>query len=97
MARFESPLELDLRIHYKRLDEQSGPWDGVRINRLCALLRMSAAEMACLLRLQPHYLLDRMKTQKFPAPVRLLLDMLEQSAHTKYLGRPPKYKVIPEI
>lgn len=96
-AAFESPLELDLRIHYKRLDEASGPWDGVRINRLCALLRVSASELARLIRVPPGYLLTRMTTQKFPAPVRLLLDLVETCAQRKYLGRKSKYNVLPEI
>lgn len=97
MSKFESPLELDLLIHYRRLDKESGPWDGVRINRLCALLRISAAELARLIRVPPAYLTDRMTKQKFPAPVRLLLDLVETSSHQKYLGREPKYSVIPTI
>lgn len=97
MVRFESPLELDLLIHYRRLDEASGSWDGVRVNRLCALLHISAAELARLVRVPPHYLLDRMTKQKFPAPVRLLLDIVEQTAHIKYLGREPKHKLIPDF
>lgn len=97
MPKFESPLELDLLIHYRMGDDASGPWDGVRVNRLCVLLHISAAELARLIRVPPGYLIERMTKQKFPAPVRLLLDLVEQTAHIKYLGRPPARKIIPDI
>lgn len=58
---------------------------------------MSAAELARLIRVPPAYLITRMTTQNFPAPVRLLLDILESTAHLKYLGRKSKYTIIPEI
>lgn len=84
-------------VHYRELDAKSGPWDAVRVNRLCALLRMSAVELARLLRLSPAYMRRCMSNQSFVSPIRLLLDLVEQSAYQKYLGRKPEYNVIPEI
>lgn len=97
MPKFESPLELDFRIHYARMDEKSGPWEGVRVRRLCALLRISTAELACFIRVPKSYLIDRMTKQKLPGSIRLLLNIIESAARKKYLGREPEFSILPEI
>lgn len=95
--RFESALEIETRIHYHEVDRLSGPWDSIRLNRLASLLRISYQELAQLVRVSPGMMFKYMTRQRFPAPIRLLLDLLETSAYHKYLGRKPAFNIFPEI
>lgn len=97
MPAFESGMELDLLVHYREMDKISGPWDWVRLNRLCALLHISKNEFARLVRLTPNRVSMYMDRQVMPGCLRLLFDLVEQSAHQKYLGRDKTHTLIPEL
>lgn len=76
-------------VHYRDVDLRSGKWTGVRVRQLCNLLKITQPELARLVRLPPHALVNYVKTERAPACVRLLLDMVESAAHNKFLGKAP--------
>lgn len=90
-----SALELQFRVHYKELDKQSGPWSGERIRNLCRLLRLSVPELARLIRVNPSALKQGAVMQTIPGHIRLLLDLVERSAHSQYLGKTYSQPLIP--
>jgi hypothetical protein len=92
-----SALELQFRVHYKALEQESGPWTGDRIRKLCRLLRLSVPELARLIRVNPHALRSGAVMETIPSHIRLLLDLVERSAHGKYLGKTYSQPLIPPI
>ncbi len=83
----ESSLELEFKVHYKEVDTQSGKWTGIRIRRLCNLLKLTQEEFARFLRLPPHQLASWITSEKWPGCIKLLLDLTERSAFQSYLGK----------
>lgn len=82
-----SPLELDFVVHYKMMDQESGQWDRIRILRLCNMMKLTMDEFARFIRLTPGQLERLIQNEKFPACIRLLLELVERSAHNAYLGQ----------
>lgn len=79
-------LELEFSVHYRIMDSESGPWTGYRIRKLCKLLQMTEPEFARYIRVSPGALKNWCYREKFPACIRLLLDIVERSAHETYIG-----------
>lgn len=82
-----TPLELEFIVHYRIMDKESGPWDRVRIARLCNILKLTFEEFARYIRLKPGTLNSYIERRVFPEPLRLILDLVERSAHNTYLGK----------
>lgn len=82
----ETSLELEFRVHYKELDLNSGHWTGVRIRRLCNVMKLTQNELARFIRIPPHQLKSWITTEKWPGCIKLILDLVERSAHASYLG-----------
>lgn len=91
----ESALELEFKVHYKMVDAKSGKWTGLRIRRLCNILKLTQPELARMLRLNPFQLKQLIETEKWPGCVKLLLDLVEHSAHRSYLGKTYTYSLFP--
>lgn len=82
-----SPLELEFVVHYREMDMKSGKWTGMRIRRLCNLMKLTKPEFARLIRLMPHQLDGYVEDGKFPGCVKLVLELIERAAHRTYLGK----------
>lgn len=91
----ESALSLEFKVHYKEVDDRSGKWNGMRVRRLCNLLKLTQEEFAYFLRLRPHYLKQCIDSGKFPGCIKLLLDLTERSSHQTYLGKAFRYPLFP--
>lgn len=82
----ESALELEFKIHHAEVDLHSGKWTGIRIRRLCNLLKLTQDEFARFVRIPPHQLRKWIEDNKWPGCIKLLLNLIERSAHASYLG-----------
>lgn len=80
-------LEIEFSVHYREMDQESGRWNGLRIRRLCNLLRLTQEEFARLIRLKPHQLREWIDGERWPGCVLLILELIERSAHQTYLGK----------
>ena len=98
MSRKESSLELAIRTHYQILDFEDGMWDKDRVHRLCSLLHITLPELATLIRVKPSSL-DRYSSMpgRMPAAMKLLLDLVERAALSKYLGVEHKTSLFPDL
>lgn len=83
----QSSLELEFKVHYKEVDMQSGKWTGIRIRRLCNMLKLTQEEFSALLRIKPYQLKTWIDDGKWPGCIKLLLDLTERSAFQSYLGK----------
>lgn len=83
----ESALALEFKVHYKEVDISSGKWTGIRIRRLCNLLKLTQEEFSYFIRLRPAQVQAYIDAGRWPACVRLLLDLVERSSFQTYLGK----------
>jgi hypothetical protein len=92
-----TPLQLIIRTHYQMVDAESGVWDKTRVRKLCDMLSITQDELASLLRIQPYRFEIVLTTRKVPGCVKLLLDIFERSAFSKYLGQTYETSLFPNI
>ncbi len=95
--KFESPLELEIKLHYASLEQDSGPWDTKRIDALCRLLKLTRRELAALARVAPKLLIEPIQFVPLSKPARLLLLLIERSAHSTFLGKEHTHSVFPQL
>lgn len=94
----KSPLTLLIKTHYHEVDQESGPWDLVRAKRLCAVLNITIEELAALIRVSPSVLKDGLTGKiRLTKMARLVLDLVERSTYTKYLGQTYSKSLFPHI
>lgn len=92
-----TPLQLEINVHYRELDTESGPWDGTRVRRLCRTLQVTEAELASFIRVPTAILARYALLGRYPKPIRLLLDLIERSAHSRILGTVYKTPLLPHL
>jgi hypothetical protein len=91
----ESALEIEFVVHYRELDNASGPWEALRVRQLCNLLNLTQRELARLLRIPPGMLDRYVETGKFPGCIKLMLELIERSAMRTYLGKTYSRPLLP--
>lgn len=80
-------LELEIRVHWREMDKEAGPWDGLRIRRLCDILGLTLSEFSALIRIPKAKLLKWAMDGKYPGSVKNTLNLIERAAHQNYLGK----------
>lgn len=94
---FPTAMELQIRVHYKEWDDQNGPWDSIRVKKLCRLLQITIPELARMIRVMPGSFQGYLNSDKFPDAVKLLLDIVERGAHKDFLGSTPTKTLFPRL
>lgn len=93
--RRQSPLELEIRLHYADVEHDSGPITFTRLDVLCKLLKISRYELARLIRVAPHKLHEPTQLVSINPAARLLFLIIERAAFKKYLGKEYPISVFP--
>lgn len=81
-----SALHDMIRIHYKMVDRDQGPWTETRVRDLCNSLQLTEEELAAFLRVSRKNLSTCAYTGQFPAWLRLMLSLLEGWVKRTRLG-----------
>ncbi len=95
--KFQSPLELEFKLHYAALEQDSGPWDTKRIDTLCRLLKITRRELAALVRVSPRCFTEALQAISISKSARLLLLLIERSAFSTFLGKQYDESVFPNL
>jgi hypothetical protein len=94
--RTKSPLELEIKLHYDVLDDEE-PWNGTRLDVLCKLLKITRYELAALVRISPHCLVNPTYHAQIPNSTKLLLTLVERTAFATYLGKVYDEPLFPQL
>lgn len=90
-----SALELEFSVYYREFDRSVGPWTGTRIRKLCNLLKLTLPEFCAMIRVPEHLIESYCLKGRFPGCVKTVLNLVERSAHRKYLGTAYEQSVLP--
>ena len=90
-------LQLIVKTHYQIHDQENGTWDKTRARKLCELLKITEGELATLIRVSPGQLHRWLEERRTPNAIKLLLDIFERSAFSKYLGQAYETSLFPEL
>lgn len=75
-SRYETPGSALIDLHYAKLGLDRR-WTWVRFQRLAGIMRVTIGELASIVRMRHSHLDTAAARNRFPAPVALLLTLLE--------------------